>query len=120
MDNPLKPKKVKEVDHMKKPKPVFSRGVARTILNISTSQEPDVYWLQTAVEDLCRSRSLPLQLLSNDFMRLLGNLFEAQEALTILTTLRTDYRRSHPFTAATTESDYGFLTSTEIEDVLKL
>lgn len=105
---------------MKKPKAVFSKGVARTILAINASHEPDIPWLETAVEDLCRSRSLPLQLLSNDFMRLLGNLFEAQEAINILTALRNDYFKSHPFTAPVKESDFGFLTSTEIEDVLNL
>ena len=92
---------------MKKPKAVFSKGTARAVLGVKG--DPDVDWLERAVEDLCRSRSLPLQLKSNDFMRLLGQLFEAQDAIKILDQLREDYMRTHPFSTKLKETDFDFL-----------
>lgn len=112
--NPIKKRKEKVEDPMKKPKPAFSKGTARAVLGVKG--DPDIAWLEMAVEDLCRSRSLPLQLKSNDFMRLLGTLFEAQDGLKILEQLRTDYARTHPFSPRPKEADFDFLKEVESDD----
>lgn len=112
--DPLKKraKAKKDDETLKKPKLAFSKGAAKAVLGLKS--DPDVAWLDRAVEDLCRSRCLPLQLKSNEFMTLLGNLFEGQEAIKILEQLRADYERSHPFAAVKPkETDFAFL---KVED----
>ena len=83
------------METFKKPRAAFSKGSARAIL--LCKGDPDIDWLEREVENLCRSRCLPLTLKSNEFMKLLGILFETRHALEILSDLRTRYAAAHPF-----------------------
>lgn len=72
----------------------ISVGKAKQILN--RRDEPDVNWLINYIENLCRSNSYPLQMVSNDFLVFVGMLFEPKKALETIDTLRKEYEKVHP------------------------
>lgn len=106
--SPLKAPRAKksETEHLKRPKPKISPGAAKAIADIKTAA--DIPWIERWIEDLCRTRSYPLQLICSDFISRLGGLLEAQESVRILEKLRSDYKQAHPF-AQPPQDDYSFL-----------
>ena len=98
-----------EPEKFKKPKTVFTKGVARSILLCKGA--PDIGWLEREIEQLCRENCWPLnQLLHNDFMTRLGTLLETRHALIILESLRRRYAAAHPFTEKI-DDDLDFVAS---------
>jgi hypothetical protein len=85
----------------------ISIGKAKQILN--RRDEPDVKWLINYIENLCRSNSYPLQMVSNDFLVFVGMLFEPKKALETIDTLRDEYNKVHPFVVQ--KPDMEFMNS---------
>ena len=73
----------------------ISVGKAKQILN--RRDEPDVKWVINYIENLCRSNSYPLQMVSNDFLIFVGMLFDSKKAVEIVDTLRDEYNKTHQF-----------------------
>jgi len=91
--------KIKEeiLKPFKKVKPKVSTGSVRTILDTHDDVGVEVArWVERWIEQLVRERCLPPQLVSSDFLSLLGKFLIPEDALTILTRIRTDYRRDFP------------------------
>jgi hypothetical protein len=103
--SPLKKPKAKTAEKteaeilkpFKKLKPKVSTGATRAILDTHDDVGTEVgRWTERWIEQLVRERCLPPQLISSDFLSLLGKFLVPEDALTILTRIRTDYRREFP------------------------
>lgn len=87
----------------------ISVGKAKQILN--RRDEPDVKWLINYIENICRSNSYPLQMVSNDFLIFVGMLFDSKRAIQIVDKLRDEYNKVHPFVIE--KPDMEFMNSIE-------
>jgi hypothetical protein len=109
---PLKQKKAKaddELESFKKPKLPISKAAAKHILAAGGAIDGLVQdWLVRKVDTLVRERSYPPQLLSDDFLPLLGRFFDPQTALTIAEEVRSEYAKAFP-PAPAVPMDFKFL-----------
>jgi len=98
--SPLKKPKSKKPDELalfKTPKPKISIGSTRSILDTHNDVGIEVArWVERWITQLVRERSLPPQLISSDFLAVLGKFLRAEDALEILTNIRNDYKREFP------------------------
>jgi hypothetical protein len=89
----------------KKAKPLISKGQLKRITGVKNVDAMGCYWFDRWVDQLCRERSYPPQLKSDDFYSLLGTYFDGTVILEILEKARVDYRRAFPLCEPEAEED---------------
>ena len=93
---PPKPKREKKEEDplvafkKAKPKCRISKAAARRIAQHDTAT---AFWVEDWIDNLVRGNAYPPQLVSDDFIHLLSTYFAATKALSILQSLRNDFRR---------------------------
>ena len=107
LKQPKAPKAPKE-EEFKKEKCKISKGAAKSIAKAKGMDERGAEWVSRWIDQHVRENSLPPQLVSNDFVSLLGVYMEPLKGSLILEKLREDYRREHGWTA-TPDDEFKFL-----------
>lgn len=121
--SPIKPKKEKiefkpeKIEKIKPQKLKISCGAAKRI--VQTKHNLDkfaILWIERYIEDLARSNSYPLQLISNDFIGQLCNLLNATDATNVLLKMRSDFSRAFPLLYEKPKDDFDFLNDATKND----
>jgi hypothetical protein len=86
----------------------INKSTAKQI--VGKVENPDCDWIARWLENWCRSNSYPLTMISNNFMTDLGRLLEVKTALSMLESIRQEYKQTHPFETVK-ETDFDFLNS---------
>tara|TARA_R110000868_G_scaffold63967_3_gene192574 strand:- start:695 stop:1078 length:384 start_codon:yes stop_codon:yes gene_type:complete len=110
--SPLKQPKVKkeEVEAIKHVKCRVPKGSAKSIAGAKTMDEVGARWVERWIEQFVQENSYPPQLVSGDFVALLGKWLDPHKAMEALERLRSEYKRSFAWSApAEEDDDFTFL-----------
>lgn len=91
----------------KRDKPVLSTKTGKELVEKSCSPQ-ELLWLDSWLDNLVRSRSLPPQCKGKDAFNALTQFLSAPDVLSVLELLRKDFLASHPQKAEETD-DFQFL-----------
>jgi hypothetical protein len=104
-------KKVKSEEPLqkfKKEKPVLSTKTGKELVEKSCSPQ-ELLWLDSWLDNLVRSRSLPPQCKGKDAFNALTQFLAPSDVLSVLELLRKDFLASHPQKAEEQTDDFQFL-----------
>ena len=105
---PPPPDPLKELKKLQA-KPRIRKSGARTILGEKKGVDDlRAYWVENWIENLVQNNCYPPQLISDDFVAKLGELFDPEKAHQILTDLRTEFKKRFSWEKPT---DYDFLVT---------
>ena len=97
----------KPLQKFKKDKPVLSTKTGKELVEKSCSPQ-ELLWLDSWLDNLVRSRSLPPQCKGKEAFNALTQFLSAPDVLSVLELLRKDFLASHPQKADAKE-DFDFL-----------
>jgi hypothetical protein len=96
-----------QLEKFKKDKPVLSTKTGKELVEKSCSPQ-ELLWLDSWLDNLVRSRSLPPQCKGKDAFNALTQFLAPSDVLSVLELLRKDFLASHPQAAEQTD-DFQFL-----------
>lgn len=97
---PLEDTPAKKVKHI-------SKSGAKRILSAERVDDFVAQWCEQWIDNFVRTYSYPPQLVSNDFLSLMGTFFPPAKALDTLSAIRADYRKC--FWGVEEERDFQYL-----------
>jgi len=108
MSDPLKRKVVEKEEVIKPVKKVLSASVVKALLEYDgVVGDGIIRWTERWLVQLVREKSLPPQLAGSDVMGALSQFLTPSDALAVLKSVRSDFRREHPVLYPT--EDFSFL-----------
>lgn len=84
------------MERFKRVRPVISKASVKRIVLVKNADEAGCYWLENWIDQLIRNNSYPPQLKSDEFDSLLRHYFDTNTTLSVLESVRADYRRAFP------------------------
>jgi hypothetical protein len=105
----IKEEKEAQLKLFKPDKIRISKSTAKQICDADSNEISKAVcrWCEWYIETLCRERSYPLQMVSDDFVPMISKMLDASDALQLLERIRCEFRRAFP--KMDTKEDFQFL-----------